>query len=122
MIEQALADYLAGRLSEGQYLERMLEIWKDIQDNDSSNIPTPLKGNGDALAYFRLILKALKESAGDDSKSRFKSIACATALKADDIIDQLKVRDWKLNEDIKNDMTNQIEDLLLIFRRTSCQI
>ena len=112
MIEDAIAAYLSGRLSEGQYLERMLEIWKELQSNDSSNVPAVLKGKQDALAYYRLILKALESADGVDAGSDLKSIAANLAIQADEAIDRHKVRDWKRKEDIKNAMTNDLEDLL----------
>ena len=112
MIEDAIAAYLSGRLSEGQYLERMLEIWKELQSNDSSNVPAQLKGKPDALAYFRLIRKALESADGVDPESDLKSIAANLAIQADEAIERHKVRDWKRKEDIKNAMTNDLEDLL----------
>ena len=112
MIEDAIAAYLSGRISEGQYLERMLEIWKELQSNDSSNVPPVLKGKADALAYYRLILKALESADGVDAGSDLKSIAANLAIQADEAIDRHKVRDWKRKEDIKNAMTNDLEDLL----------
>ncbi len=112
MIEDAIAAYLSGRISEGQYLERMLEIWKELQSNDSSNVPAVLKGKPDALAYFRLILKALAEADGVDPESDLKSIAANLAIQADEAIERHKVRDWKRKDDVKNAMTNDLEDLL----------
>lgn len=112
MIEDAITAYLSGRISEGQYLERMLEIWKELQSNDSSNVPRELKGKPDALAYYRLILKTFQDGLQADSEADLKSIAAGVALKTDEVIDRNKVRDWKRKDDVKNAMTNDLEDLL----------
>jgi type I restriction enzyme R subunit len=117
MIEDAIAAYLAGRLSEKEYLDRMLTIWNELQSNDASNLPPILKGKGDALAYYRLILKTLEESDGTPTEIDLKSISANMAIAADNIIDSHKVRDWKRKDDVKNTMTNDLEDLLFDLKK-----
>jgi len=118
MIEDSIAAYLAGRIDEKQYLEKMLKIWQEMQSNDASNQPACLKGKSDALAYFRLTLKTLQEATGAESEADLKTIAANLALQADEVIDRHKVRDWKLKEDVKNAMINDLEDLLFDLRKT----
>ena len=117
MIEEALAAYLAGRIGEGQYLERMLKIWNELKSNDSSNLPSSLRGKPDSMAYYRLILKTLQEAEGIDPDTDLKTIAANFAQQADEAIERNKVRDWKRKDDVKNAMTNDLEDLLFDLKK-----
>lgn len=116
MIEDAIKAYLEGRISEGQYLERMLKIWNELKSNDSSSLPQSLRGKPDAMAYYRLILKSLEEAAVIDSETDLKSISAHLAEQTDEIIERHKVRDWKTKTDVTNAMTNDLEDMLFELR------
>ncbi len=90
----------------------MLKLWQELKSNDSSSLPAKLKGNQDALAYYRLLLKILSEALSKNSGIDLKSIAATLAEETDSIIEHHKVRDWKTRDDIKNAMVNDLEDMV----------
>lgn len=69
------------------------------------------------MANYRLLLKSLQEAVDEDSEADLKSIAANLALQADEIIERHKVRDWKRKDDVKNAMTNDLEDLLFDLKK-----
>jgi type I restriction enzyme R subunit len=99
-------------MSEEEYLQKMLDAWKETQEQGSSKIPTELQGHPDAKAYFRLLLEGFAKAAGADERTDLAAIAAETALKAMKVIEDRKIRDWTTNGDVENAMINALDDLL----------
>ncbi len=112
LIDQAISDYRAKRIAESEYLKRVKECMKQARgQGDGSNIPEVLKGYKDAVAYYGEIHDKI-EPYGIDLSCDLKEIAAQTAIKAEEIIKQHKIRDWQNNLDVQNSILNDLEDYL----------
>lgn len=106
MIEDALADYKAGRIEELELLERMQKYLGEIREGKRRDEPEKLARYKDAGAYFRRI------------KERFEpymieqDVIADFAIQAEEIVENHKVRDWVNDSDITNLIRNDLEDYL----------
>ncbi|QDU82787.1 Type-1 restriction enzyme R protein [Polystyrenella longa] len=129
VIDEAIKAYLDKRMSEEEYLKKMFEVWNEAKDQGSSKVPSELRSDPEAKAYFRLLLDGFEKIAarsGQNAESDvghavdetptmrndLAGIAAETALKAKKIIDEKKIRDWVDNRDVENAMINDLDDLM----------
>ncbi|WP_417737749.1 type I restriction endonuclease subunit R [Rosistilla oblonga] len=129
VIDEAIKAYLEKRLSEEEYLQKMFEAWKEAKEQGSSKVPSELRTDPEAKAYFRLLLEGFEKIAarsgegaesdpehavGEEPATRndLAGIAAETALKSKKIIDEKKIRDWVDNRDVENAMINDLDDLM----------
>ena len=111
VIDEAIQAYLEKRLSEEEYLQKMFEAWDEAKEQGSSKVPTELRSDPEAKAYFRLIQEGFEKVDGN-GRTDIPGIAAETALKARNIIEGRKIRDWIDNRDVVNLMTNDLDDLM----------
>ncbi|GAB5444334.1 MAG: HsdR family type I site-specific deoxyribonuclease [Fuerstiella sp.] len=128
VIDEAIQEYLDKRLSEEEYLQKMLEAWNEAKEQGSSRVPAELRTDPEAKAYFRLLQEGFAKvatPAGDQvseskpdydgisgDRNDIAAIAAETALKTRKIIDEKKIRDWIDNRDVENAMINDLDDLM----------
>jgi type I restriction enzyme R subunit len=130
VIDEAIQAYLAKRLSEEAYLQKMFEAWGETKEQGSSKVPAELRSDPEAKAYFRILLEGFEKvaSAGSEQVAEAKAeyeadkpvgirddlagIAAETALKARKLIEENKIRDWVNSRDVENAMLNDLDDLL----------
>lgn len=112
VIDEAIRAYLEKRMSEEEYLQKMLDLWNEAKDQGSSKVPAELRGHADAKAYFRLLQEGFAKAPGADKRSDLAAIAAETAMKTMKVIDEKKIRDWTGNRDVENAMKNDLDDLL----------
>jgi type I restriction enzyme R subunit len=112
VIDEAIKAYLEKRMTEEQYLQTMLDAWKEAKEQGATSLPAELEGHPDARAYFRLLLESLEKTAGADARTDLAAIAAETALKAMKAIEGRKIRDWTGNRDVENGMLDALEELL----------
>ncbi len=130
VIDEAIQEYLEKRLSEEAYFQKMFEAWNEAKDQGSSKVPAELRSDPEAKAYFRLLQEGFEkvvhsqsvvaesavtyetsDSAGS-TRTDLAAIAAETALKARNIIEERKIRDWTDNRDVVNAMINELDDLM----------
>jgi type I restriction enzyme R subunit len=116
VIDEAIKAYIDKRMTEEEYLQTMLDAWKEAQEQGSSKVPSQLQGHPDAKAYFRLLLDGFGKTAGAETRTDLAGIVAETALKAMKVIEDRKIRDWTGNRDVENAMTNELEDLLYLVK------
>ncbi len=112
VIDEAIKAYLDKRTSEEEYLQTMLDTWKEAQEQGTSKVPSELRAHPDAKAYFRLFLVGFEKTAGADQRGDLAAVAAETALKAMKVIEEKKIRDWTNNRDVENAMINDLDDML----------
>ena len=109
LIEEAIRDHRAQRLSDAGYLQRMREHLDELREQGSSDLPPSLQGHDDAKAYFGVLSEKLPLK----NPSRLESdLAADIAIRVEELIDTHKVRDWVYKQDIQHAMINDIEDYL----------
>lgn len=116
LLQEAIDDFREKRISEAEYLNRATEVMNAVIDHTSDAFPDEIKHNENAKAFYGVADSVLGHLAIDDEKAR--KISAAIATKIDDIIRELKVVDWKNNQDTQNDIRNEIDDYLYALRET----
>lgn len=110
LIEQAINDFNAKRISDLEYLNMVLEIREKVATKKHDDIPDKLDGNEDATAFYG-VLKPFIELHGLDN-SACEEISSDIALEIENIIK----RNWKVqfwdDEDAEKRVINEIDDYL----------
>lgn len=109
VINEAIAEHRAQRLSDATYLERMKKALEEMRQQGSSDLPAVLAGHDDAKAYYGVVLEHLPISSPIKKK---EDIAADIAIRTEELIDKHKIRDWVHKIDVQNAMLNDIEDFL----------
>ncbi len=110
LIQQAIEDFRAKRLSDLDYLNKVMEIRNRIATRHHEDIPEKLSGNEDAMAYFGVLKPFFAEN--PLSKEKCDSISADAALAVDSILNRhWKVQFWD-DDDAKNQAINDIDDYL----------
>ena len=110
LIDEAIADHRAQRLSDAELLNKMRQHLDTLRGQGASDLPPALNGYDDAKAYYGVV----KEPVGEyhvEGKSTTE-LAAEMAIKLEALIDERKVRDWVMKDDVQNAMLNAIEDYL----------
>jgi len=116
LIKQAIQDFHSQRVSEADYLAKAKDYETTFFTGKRDNVPTALKDNETAIAYYNLTSEEFKESLS--LKANKMDIAVEVALGIDTVIKSnlfengKQVIDWIKNDDIKGKITIEIDDLL----------
>ena len=109
LLEEAIDDWRQRRISDTEYLNRVMKAMQSAQKGSSDNVPDKLKNKDVAQAFYRTVDETLKKKL---PKEKGDDLAAEIGLKIDDIINKHKIVDWQSMEDIKNRMSQDIEDYL----------
>ncbi|MDP2215811.1 MAG: type I restriction endonuclease subunit R [Methanolobus sp.] len=110
LIQQAIEDFRAKRLSDLDYLNRVMDIRSKVVGKVHDEVPAQLTDNEDAMAYYGVIKPFIKNH-GLDGKELEKIIA-DTAVAVHVIIEKhRKVNFWD-DEDAQKQTENEIDDYL----------
>lgn len=108
LLEETIREYRARRLSERDYLTRVMDLAQRIAGKDRGKaVPSPLKGNDDGQAFFGILENALPLS-GEGSLSADETAQVALALI--DIVKAHHIVDVWSNPVAQNRMRNAIDD------------
>jgi type I restriction enzyme R subunit len=110
LIDEAIAEHRAKRLSDVEYLKRVREALDELRGKTGSDLPDILAQHDEAKAYYGVIQEPM--AAYSVPGVTPEEFAAETAVKLDEIIREHKIRDWTRNQDVKNGMMNEIEDYL----------
>lgn len=110
LIQDAIDSFKEKRISDLEYLRKVIDIRNNIVGKVRDDIPDRLSHNEDAMAYFGILKPILKQS--DLHKNKLETIASDTAIAVDCIfIKYNKIHFWD-DEDAQNQVTNEIDDFL----------
>lgn len=110
LVQQAIEEYRAKRISDLEYLHKILDIRNKVVGKVHDNVPEQLSGNEDAMAYFG-VLKTFFES-HELSAEEIDAIAADTALAVRRILTKHeKVQFWD-DEDAQKQAVNEIDDYM----------
>ena len=116
LIKEAIELYEQGRLSDSEYLEKMMQYKDDVLNHTDSELPAELEHNNVAKAYFGIALESYKRIFPDEP---VREMALATARAFDDIVRQAVIVegsvlvDWQSKTDIIGKMKIRLEDELI---------
>ncbi|MCH8539365.1 MAG: type I restriction endonuclease subunit R [Opitutales bacterium] len=111
MLDKILEDYRKKRLSDADRLKKAREVMEAVRDRTGDDVPPVLQSKEVAKAYYGWTCQRLKPYA--EEKSDFPEIMAQLALQIDEQINHLRIVNWKDNDDVKNEMSNAIEDAVL---------
>ena len=110
LIQQAIDDFKARRISDMEYLNRVSEIREKIVTREHDDIPQNLLGNDDAMALYGVIKSYFH--GGEMAAEAFERVASEAALAINSIIQ----RHWKVHfwddADAQKRAMNDIDDYL----------
>src|SRR6185437_3545454 len=107
MLEVTIRDYRQHRMSEKDYLNSIIDIASKVAGKDRGrDLPSRIKNNDDAAAFFGVLEPALNGS--DDSQRKDEVADIALALI--DIVKAHHIVDVWSNDVAKNKMRDAIDD------------
>ena len=116
LIKEAIELYEKERLTDNEYLEKMMQYKEDVLNHTDSELPPELEHNNVAKAYFGIALENFKRLF---PSMPVREMALATANAFDDIIRQTVIVedsvlvDWQSKNDIIGKMKIRLEDELI---------
>lgn len=110
ILRDAIEDYQARRISEGEYLKRATEVMEAVLTRTGDKLPSKLRNREVAKAFYGVVSEVVTRfGLGEPEQA---DLAASIALEVDDaIVSRLGV-DWASNMDRQNEMRNAIDDLL----------
>ncbi len=111
LIQQAIDDFKAKRLTDLQYLKQVQEHYKNVTEHRDSDIPKELENNDDAKAFYNLLKKAISKYL-PENKTAQNTVLTQSAIAFCDIFEQYKIVDWQRNDDVQKQIMNALDDYL----------
>ncbi|MBK9080495.1 MAG: DUF3387 domain-containing protein [Hyphomicrobium sp.] len=109
LIEDAIAEHRAKRLSDNDFLAKMQESAQMIRRPVHDGIPDEIRHDDSAIAVFNALTTGLAENQ-EVAGGNLQPILAATALHLVGIVRELKVVNWTENTDVQNAMRNRMDD------------
>ncbi|EKD82303.1 MAG: hypothetical protein ACD_39C01372G0002, partial [uncultured bacterium] len=110
LIQQAIDDFRAKRLSDLDYLNKVSEIRTRVVGKVHDDVPERLANNHDALAYFGVLKTFFNHNAIPEEE--LEQMAADTAIAIHEILSvHKKVHFWD-DEDAQKQVVNEIDDYL----------
>lgn len=110
LIQQAIDDFRAKRISDQEYLQRAADIRESVVSRKHEDVPGVLQGNEHAMAFYGILKPFLGDSAVNGAKA--DDVASDAALAIASIFEKnLKVNFWD-DFDAQKRTMNDIDDYL----------
>lgn len=116
MLEDAIAEYKADRISDLDYLRRVQEIQGHVVDHTGDDSPEVIRTSELQRSYFGILREGMVKAGVSTGDAR--SLATEAAQRADAIVQQRRIVNWKGNRDVQNRMKTEIEDMLIDLANT----
>ena len=110
LIQQAIDDYRAGRISDLEYLKRASEIKDAVVNRKVGDVPPVLHGNDHAIACFGVLEPYFGRHISDSTKA--KDVAANAAVSIWAIVERNKVVGFWDNLDAQRRTMNEMDDFL----------
>ncbi|MDD3761185.1 MAG: type I restriction endonuclease subunit R [Acidithiobacillus sp.] len=110
LIQQAIDDYRAGRISDLEYLKRVSEIKESVVHRKGDDIPAVLRGNDHAVACFGMLVPYFTGLIAD--RDQAKTSAAEAAVSIWSIVERNRVVGFWDNLDAQRRTMNDIDDYL----------
>ncbi|MFC5849249.1 type I restriction endonuclease subunit R [Deinococcus petrolearius] len=117
LVDEAIADHRAQRLSDLEYLQRTEELVRLAREGEGAAGDPRLQGRETARAYLGLLRDGLGEILS--GLSGLDGHLTTAALVFEGQIEALKIRDWPTNVSVRNRMADAMDDHLYELERTA---
>jgi len=110
LIQQAIDDYRAGRISDLEYLKQASEIKDAVVNRKVDDVPAVLHGNDHAIACFGVLEPYFGRHISDATQAKVAAANAAVSIWA--IVEQNKVVGFWDNLDAQRRTMNEMDDFL----------
>ncbi|OHE56599.1 MAG: restriction endonuclease subunit R [Thiobacillus sp. GWE1_62_9] len=110
LIQQAIDDYRAGRISDLEYLKRASEIKDAVVNRKTDDVPAVLHGNDHAIACFGVLEPYFGRHVADATQA--KAVAAKAAVSIWAIVERNRVVGFWDNLDAQRRAMNEMDDFL----------
>ena len=110
LIQQAIDDYRAGRISDLEYLKRAGEIKESVVNRRTDDVPALLRGNDHAIACFGIVEPYFGRHLADAASA--KAVAAEAAASIWAIVERNRVVGFWENLDAQRRTMNDMDDYL----------
>lgn len=110
LIQQAIDDFYAQRISEIEYLKRIKEYRNTVLTKTDSEIPEKIRANGSASAFFGIMQRFYVEKEIDPNL--IEEILADASLHIHALIEDKKIVNWQNNSDVIKKMVLDIGDFI----------
>lgn len=110
LIQQAIDDYRAGRISDLEYLKRASEIKDAVVNRKMEDVPAVLRGNDHAIACFGVLEPYFGRHVADATQA--KAVAAEAAVSIWAIVERNRVVGFWDNLDAQRRAMNEMDDFL----------
>ena len=110
LIQQAIDDYRAGRISDLEYLKRASEIKDAVVNRKTDDVPAVLHGNDHAIACFGVLEPYFGRHVADAAQARTLAAEAAASIWA--IVERNRVVGFWDNLDAQRRAMNEMDDFL----------
>lgn len=114
LLEQAIADWRAQRLSDAEYLHKAMNIQSAITDRTQEDLPASVRYEPARRAVFGVVRETVAPYFAN--RDDIERVAEEATLAIDAIIERRRVVNWTENADVQNRMRTEIEDELFELR------
>ncbi len=118
LIEETIKAFQEGRLTEAEYLEKVLKTRDDLENGYQEGIPDSILEKPEARAFYGAVTEVLLKAHGKSVVDGNSNNLANAGIEISKIVENLTIRDWKKNLDIQRQMENEIEDFLIDHRKT----
>jgi len=110
LIQQAIDDYRAGRISDLEYLKQASAIKDAVVNRKTDDVPAVLQGNGHAIACFGVLEPYFCRHVADAAQA--KEVAAEAAVSIWAIVERNRVVGFWDNLDAQRRTMNEMDDFL----------
>lgn len=110
MLEAAIAAFRAKRLSDLEYLKKVVEIEGKVRNRTGDDVPRELQNHDTAKALYGSVMEVFKLY--EQEGRSLQAAGVEASLQIDEIISKNRIVNWVNNIDIQNRMKGEIEDFL----------
>ncbi len=112
LIEEIIKAFQEERISEAEYLEKIVNARDDLNNGFQDGIPTSLHHKPEARAFYGALSDVLSNKNTDIDIEVFAQ----SGINISEIVERSIIRDWKKNIDVQRKIENDIEDYLMSHR------
>jgi type I restriction enzyme R subunit len=105
LIQQAIDDFRARRISELEYLKRVREIREGVVRRSDDDVPPEIRDDATARAVYGVI----RELFADDDRPDVVAVAAKALIQ---IVKRRSIVNWAQNADVQKSMMNDMDDYL----------
>lgn len=121
ILNKAIRDFHEKRIQDNEYLNIATKVMFSVVNRTGDDIPDKLSNHEVAKAYFGVLKETLARA--NSKITGINNLIAETALRIDEVILKRCIVNWVNNNDVKNNMRNEIEDVLFHFKNLiDCEI